>query len=610
MAMRGALKKLPPLSVARACIVTAALCVPAAVPFIALAGQGGAPTAAPDASSRPESVAYAIPRSTPANGAEVVLAQPLAPSDVTLYRRIFADQEAGRIEAAKTLAGRLQNRMLMGQVLAQLYLGPHHHSTPAELEAWLEKYNGEPGTLRIRALLQSRLPHGRTAPAARVDYLPEPELAPAGAATPSPQGVKVPPHLARRVDYLSRKGDTSKALGLIADNDRISRPVGADLRGRVARQLFAAGRYREAFDVASKAAKEGGNRVWRPDFIAGLAAWQMHDIATALPFFEKAAAAPHTSDDQRAAGAFWAARAALRLRQPDAYLSWLTRAANADDSFYGMLATRLLGRSLGGGTGMRDSLSEADVEAVAGHRDGMLAFALIQVGRPEAASRALRALWPAIRKQPELAGAVMRVAARAGLIDVAVALNARVGANEIAGAKLPLPALHPVGGFTVDPSLVYALTRTESGFDPHAVSSVGARGLMQLMPVTARAMARRSGVVDRPEDPAVNLALGQSYLLYLGSQPGVNRNLLDILASYNAGPVAASKWEDMIKDGGDPLIFIESIPNPETRRFVHQVLADSWLYAAQFGQTPGSLTAVAEGRFPTLEPYGITLADR
>ena len=101
---------------------------------------------------------------------------------------------------------------------------------------------------------------------------------------------------------------------------------------------------------------------------------------------------------------------------------------------------------------------------------------------------ALRALWPQIRDDPDFGRSVMAVAARAGLVDVTVALAGDLPnpVDEIAGASLPLPALHPANGFTIDPALVYALTRTESGFDADAVSPVGARGLMQLMPETAR----------------------------------------------------------------------------------------------------------------------------
>ncbi|HEX7390804.1 MAG TPA: lytic transglycosylase domain-containing protein, partial [Acidiphilium sp.] len=547
-----------------------------------------------------------IPRSAPANGAETALAQPLTPSDAAIYARIFADQQDGRTGEAERLIARVQNPLLMGQVLAQLYLGPYHHATPAELSAWLAKYNGQPHTQRIRDLLLKRLPRGAAAPPpAKISYLPEQAITASGAAPARHGGIALPRYMAERVGNLTRHGRATLALDLIGRNSHISARTGAALRGEVARHLFSRGEYQQAFDVASKAAHEGSDAVWRADFVAGLAAWQLHHIDQALPYFTAAASARDGSAGEHAAGAFWAARASLRLRQPDAYLRWLGQAADAKGSFYGMLAGRLLGHGLGG-TGLGASLSEADIEAVAAQPNGALAFGLIQAGRPEDAADALRSLWPAIQSQPGLGRAVMGVAARAGLIDVAIAAERTLPGSEIAGLNLPLPSLHPQGGFSVDPSLIYALARTESGFDPDAVSAAGARGLMQLMPATASAMARRNGISGSHVDPSVNLALGQSYLKYLGDQPGVSRNLLDILASYNAGPVAASAWERTIKDGGDPLVFLESIPNATTRRFVTQVLTDSWIYAEEIGSTPESLDAMAEGKFPELTPYGAT----
>jgi len=196
----------------------------------------------------------------------------------------------------------------------------------------------------------------------------------------------------------------------------------------------------------------------------------------------------------------------------------------------------------------------------------------------------------------------MAVAARAGLVDVTISVASELPSpvDEIAGARLPLPALHPTGGFTIDPSLVYALARTESGFDVDAVSRCGARGLMQLMPVTASYVSRNEGLSGSLSDPSANLALGQGYIRYLGEQPGINNNLLAILASYNAGPGAAAAWYSGLQDGSDPLVFIETIPNDETRRFVRQVMADSWLYAEEIGLKPASLDTLAQGSFPQL----------
>jgi soluble lytic murein transglycosylase-like protein len=196
----------------------------------------------------------------------------------------------------------------------------------------------------------------------------------------------------------------------------------------------------------------------------------------------------------------------------------------------------------------------------------------------------------------------MAVAARAGLVDVTIALAGQVPSqdNEIAGARLPLPALHPTGGFTIDPALVYALARTESGFNAHAISHAGARGLMQLMPVTANYIGRNAGISGSVSDPSSNLALGQAYIRYLGNQSGISDNLLAILASYNAGPGNAAAWFSADQSNTDPLISLEMIPNDETRRFVHQVLADSWIYAEEIGLKPASLDALAEGNTPML----------
>jgi len=341
---------------------------------------------------------------------------------------------------------------------------------------------------------------------------------------------------------------------------------------------------------------------WQSAFDAGLSDWRNGDIEGAKPFFIRAADNTDASDDDQAAGAFWAARAALRLQQPEDYLNLLRQAAQFDSTFYGMIAARLLGQGFGP-TGIAASLSEADITAVDATPDGHLAFALLQVGETEQAGLALRALWPDMQADPALAHAVMAVAARAGLVDVAIALAGQVPdvtGNDIASARLPLPPLHPDGGFQIDPALLYALARTESGFNPRAVSPVGARGLMQLMPVTAHFIARNQGISGAISDPSANLALGQAYVRYLGAQSGINDNLLAILASYNAGPNAAAAWYGQLQDDSDPLIFLETIPNDQTRHFIHQVLADSWIYAEEIGMRPSSLDDIAQGNFPQL----------
>ncbi len=355
---------------------------------------------------------------------------------------------------------------------------------------------------------------------------------------------------------------------------------------------------------AAKPSPIPDNSVWRHVFMRGVTDWEKGDLAAAQPLFIRAAEMNDVSSDDAAAAAFWSARVALRLQDPEDYLNWLHQASLASQSFYGMLAGRLLGQGLGP-TGIAATLTEADIIAVDATPNGHLAYALLQIGDTAQAETALRALWPSIQNDSGFAHSVMAVAARAGLVDVAIAIAGQTTAadNDIADARLPMPAMHPTGGFTVDPPLVYALTRTESGFDRNAVSPAGARGLMQLMPVTANFIARNQGIAGATSDPSANLALGQGYIHYLGQQPGINENLLAILASYNAGPNAAADWYSALQQGGDPLVFIETIPNAQTRRFVHQVLADSWIYAEEIGLRPRSLDDIAEGNFPQLGDY-------
>jgi soluble lytic murein transglycosylase len=155
------------------------------------------------------------------------------------------------------------------------------------------------------------------------------------------------------------------------------------------------------------------------------------------------------------------------------------------------------------------------------------------------------------------------------------------------GHLYPVPSLvrtHLDDMASPEPALVLALIRQESAFDHKAVSRAGARGLMQLMPATARLVARQTGGhytrAMLTEDPAANLRLGRAYLEKLLQDYGGSAVLA--LAAYNAGPNRADRW---IKDFGDPrrpdvdaVDWIEQIPFNETRNYVQRVLEGQVVY--------------------------------
>ncbi|MFP4648640.1 MAG: transglycosylase SLT domain-containing protein [Halorhodospira sp.] len=154
-----------------------------------------------------------------------------------------------------------------------------------------------------------------------------------------------------------------------------------------------------------------------------------------------------------------------------------------------------------------------------------------------------------------------------------------------------------------EPYLLMAVARRESAFQRGAVSAAGARGVMQLMPATAREAAQRSGhPVPEPKalgEPAVNIRLGAEYLRRLLARFDGNRLLA--LAAYNAGPARVASW---LEDDPKPFdVWIESIPYRETRDYVQAVLA----YRAILAHRDGAVVAgsVVSGQ-EVLHAYGDT----
>ena len=414
------------------------------------------------------------------------------------------------------------------------------------------------------------------------------------------------------------------ALSLIEAARGLEPLYAAVLRAQVARQMLAFAEDRPQVErtraLAEQAFALSDGRAGEAGFVTGLALWRLGDADTARPFFEAASVAAYASPALRSAGAFWAARAHLRSRQAALYAPWMNRAADEGRSFHGLLARRIMGRGLGFAT-VRDILSEADTAAMAALPGGARAFGLLQVGEIGRAEAELRALYPLARQQKPLLRALYLSARDAGLDGLAADLAGPVQALDGLARddiRYPMPRLSPHGGFRLDQALIYGLARVESNFDPAAISPVGARGLLQIMPRTASYLAGDPRAQDfsdasevalaehaqRLHEPALNLKIGQDYLLYLARLPAVGGNLVKLLAVYNAGPnallrVPGTGSADLVGQD-DPLLFIELIPSATTRRFVARVLSASWIYAAKLRVPAPGLDTLASGGWPTL----------
>jgi soluble lytic murein transglycosylase-like protein len=560
-----------------------------------------------------EQTAFAVPRIGPVDSNdEVALPQPLSPSDAVLARRAFALQAHGMLAAADQSIAEMQDTVLLGTLQAERYLGRYHRATAAELTDWLGRYAAQPDAAAIRALLVRRLPNGAAVPPLPAPP-PTPSAAPAApAAGQAPDAPRIArqPALEHVLAERLQRGGAQAALHLVASRHDLAPPYAGLLRGEIVRALFTRNDDAEALSAARIALGETppAGDVGLAAYVGGLAAWRLHRLTEARWLFHRSAEAAAADPQQRAAAAYWSARAAERLHDTADARRWLERAAVQRTTLHGLIARRLLGLPTGIAPS-GDLLSQADVDAIAATDAGWRAFALLQVGQPARAAAELRGLFPAVRDDPPLRRALLLVAAGVGLTDCAAELAAWAEAADPDAddaAQAALPPLHPAGGFRVDKALVYALTRVESNFDADAVSSAGARGLMQLMPVTAQYVASNAALDDSSlHDPALNLELGQRYVLALAADDAIDGNLIRLLASYNAGPGGFLHWSPSVRDEGDPLLFIEAIPTTETRHFVARALTYTWLYAARLHVPAPSLDQMAAGDFPRFTPGGV-----
>jgi len=548
---------------------------------------------------------------------QVVLPRVLSAEDTERYRTIFALQEKGAWAKADREIKKLSDRVLMGHVLAQRYLHPtKYRSKYKELKTWLAQYGDHHYAKQLYKLALKRRP-------ANFKYPAKPKLgrglyqaSTSSDAVDKPKRKHLNRDQRRRVARLKitikshlRKGHTLAVKKLIqtAEVKKLFDAYNMDWAyGRLAKGYFMAGRDQWAVEWAEKAAKRSGKYQSSLHWIAGLAQWRLGQLDKAAEHFELSAKYD-TAPWSHSASAFWAARAHLISRRPERVMALLEQAAEHPRTFYGMLASKLLGRDLKFNWDM-PTMDGSEVQALMQHDGGRRALALLQVGENVLAEKEMR---QTARLAPrELSRGMLAIAAHTGMAELTMRLDAMLypAGGGFDGASYPLPSWEPEDGFKVDRALVYALVRQESRFNPKAKSGVGARGLMQLMPGTASFVARdrtlRWNKRSQLFDPEFNLKLGQKYISILLDDKKIEGDLFLMAAAWNGGPGNLNKWRRNIDDMNDALFFIESLPSRETRIFIERVLTNLWIYRDRLGQDTPSLDAVASGAWPSYSAQG------
>jgi soluble lytic murein transglycosylase len=375
---------------------------------------------------------------------------------------------------------------------------------------------------------------------------------------------------------------------LLAHPDNPVRPTAwAGERQTVARRLLALGNADLAYKVVQQnASLTDGNAYSEAEFLSGYIALRfLKNPTLAFEHFSRVLARV-TTPWAKARAAYWSGRAAAADGKPELAAKWYAAGAEHMVTFYGQLAAHQLGndappRPQPEPTPTADELSEfntrelvraAELFAAAGDRDHVKVFLMQQAD---------------LAKKPIDFAMIASFAEQHGRVDVAIAV-----ARRSIDAGMPLmihgyPITTLPEGAGPERALLLAIVRTESAFDQEAMSGVGARGLMQLMPGTAQLIAKEQQLpysVDRLlTDGVYNLTLGRAYVEKMLDDFGGSYPLA--IAAYNAGPGRIRQW---LHDYGDPrgreidmVDWIESIPFTETRLYTQRVLESLQIYRGQ-----------------------------
>ena len=307
------------------------------------------------------------------------------------------------------------------------------------------------------------------------------------------------------------------------------------------------------------------------------------DAVTMFRRYADAAKSPQT----RSKGYYWAGRAALQAGDAATANSYFGQAGAYPDQFYGQLALERLGRPIPApATVERPVPISAAERAAFDNRTVVRAVkALGQMGYWEDQSKFARAIANNADSDTDHFLAA-ELAQNIGRPDMGVMVGRRAVSSGLTGygtsafPRVPVPSEAQYNW-----TMVHAIARQESQFDRQIVSHAGARGLMQLMPGTAREQAGKMGMSYSPgslNEPSYNIMLGSGYFQRMLDYYGGSYPLA--VAAYNAGPGNVNRWISANGDprlpGADMLRWIEQIPIFETRNYVQRVLENAVVYEA------------------------------
>lgn len=481
-------------------------------------------------------------------------------------------------------------------------LGPEDHAVRIDALLWQGKADA------ASRLLMSLEESQRPLALARLSLLRGSR--PENAGLMVPQGAEADPgYVFNLVKFLRASGQTAEAVRVFTSRPDFVRPA-RDPEAFVGEllALAKAGTARDAANIASRTRDlfAPGTDLSATSFtlrdrltdlmwLGGTRAlWDLGDGTAAAPLFAMygdAAKTPLT----KAKGYFWAGRAAGQAGDRMGAGRWFEMAARWPDYYYGQLALSALGRPMPAFAGLPQPAMDAGERAAFEARPTVKAIRAMAKSRRDwrTERRFFEALGDEAATPTEMLMAAM-LAREVGLDELAVVLGMKAGENGLSGLeRVGFPTV-PTPPAVNDWVMVHAIARQESEFDRNRESHAGARGLMQLMPGTAREQAGKMGMqylsADITGSPQYNIQLGDGYFARMMSYYGGSYPLA--IGAYNAGPGRVNQW---LRANGDPrtgaidwVTWVEKIPaNFETRYYIMRVIGNAVTYSHMYPEQAG-----------------------
>ena len=530
----------------------------------------------------------------------------LSDADESLYSQIFTLQDSEKFSAAEKLRRQVADPILMSEVLYQKFFSKTYTTKGAEAKSWMDKYADMPGAVRVEKLAARKKTKVKKAVVpAMLSGNQSVENAQSETWTEKNYSGATDKKITKFRKAI-RSGSTKTARNILEEKGFRKKLAASDygrLAGRLAFVYYTNGEFELAKKwgtIAADADSEFG--LWT----MGLLQFKEENYKESEKYFAEILELPQINNARKTEAAFWAGRAAdLNDDRANAKKYWRIAAAHPM-AFYGALAATMLG-DVPEYEFFEQEFTDDDVEELRRDKYGKIALALLQVNRKERAEEYLKYMMN-VNVSDRALHAINSVATAYGLSRVSILSSGiirdrgilEIDEDVIYTTQYPLPDWEPMGGWSIDRALLLAIIKQESGFRAGVKSGAGAKGVMQLMPGTAKLVARANRVKMSDIDmsnPEHNMFLGQQHIVDLLMHPNVNNNIIKMLAAYNAGMGSVVKFEKSFSTE-DPLLYIESFPAYETRGYIKRVMANLWLYRARLNQPLTTLKVLADAQWP------------